>query len=245
MLDADQIIIGRASPYDHGGRTDLLNQMKSKLAFLSIAALLVVSSAVATIIRIKSGNDAISNLQNENSAPLTAGTASAGDGALLEYGYYSLTTNAESFSGIWNTLTGPNSASMISTTIGDGSSLGDGIFGLSFDSSSTLAGLTSDQTPLAIRFYNSATPADSTAFNAVAVTDGGWNWVVSTSFVLINMIVDPSLALIWQGGPSSAQRTTLPIPEPSMPLLLVGSVVVWGLGRRREKRSAYAFHHFS
>lgn len=208
--------------------------MKPKITTFIILIGLISYSRAATTIRIKAGTNFGVTLQNQNGSPLTKGGASEGDGALLEFGYYSLATNTDPFSGDWNALTGPNSVSMISTTIGDTFQFGAGQFSFAFELSSTMAGLPVDQTPLAIRFYDSTTRENSTSFNAVAVNDGDWNWIVSMAPVQIDIGIGSQAALVWQGGPSSAQRTTLPIPEPSMPLLLLGSVACWSLGRKRK-----------
>jgi hypothetical protein len=187
----------------------------------------------ATLVRIKSGTLAGVTLQNLGGVALSAGSGGAGDGALLELGYYSLAADADPFAGSWTALTGSGSASLIVTTIGD-VAVSDGRFALDFTLDYSLAGLPQDGTPLAVRFYDSTTRATSTFFNAVSNTNGEWNW--NTSGNQIDILVGNIAGTVWQGGAGSAFRTTVAVPEPSALILMGCGALIWA-GRRWRNTS--------
>ncbi|MCU0777987.1 MAG: PEP-CTERM sorting domain-containing protein [Akkermansiaceae bacterium] len=204
--------------------------MNSNFLFLLLALISQLTASAATLVRIKTATMAGTVLQDLTGTALDGGGPSDGDGALLEFGYYSLATDALPFAGIWTPLTGPHSVSLITTTVGDGFAQ-DGVFTLAFELSTALAGLPTDGTPLAMRFYDSTTRAVSTDYNAVAKTDSSWDWSGTGS--QINMLVGTEPATVWQDGTGSAFRTTIPVPEPSGALMVLGGAAAWCLRRRK------------
>jgi hypothetical protein len=197
--------------------------MFSNLLVIMLLLVPTVASC-ATLVRIKSGTIAGVTMQDFGGVALSAGTAGAGDGTLLELGYYSMATDAAPFAGSWTALTGPDSASLIVTTIGDVSA-SDGRFALDFNLDYSLAGTPQDGTPLAVRFYDSTTRASATFFNAVSNTSGAWNW--NTSGNQIDILVGNLAGTVWEDGVASAFRTTVAVPEPSALFLLGCGGVIW------------------
>lgn len=207
--------------------------MSAKFILACFTAALSTTVYGATLVYVKSGTLDGVTLQNQSSIPLSAGSTADGDGALLEFGFYSLASASDPFSGIWNPLTGPNSVSLIITTIGD-QAHPDGRFGMSYYLDPTSVGLLQDGTPLAIRFYNSTTRANSTFFNTVSNTAGSWNW--NSSAFQINILIGNLPGTVWEGGTGSAFRTTIAVPEPSALILVGCGATIWA-GRRRRSRS--------
>lgn len=161
---------------------------------------------------------------------LTAGTASAGDGAILQLGYYSAATAADPFAGAWIVMAG-------SDTIGDKSGdLSAGKFSLSYQFKDDYKFIPVAGTPLAIRFYDSTSLATANYFNCVSNTNGTWNWAGGTPEPTITLTFSTtSPTQVWQGGAASAFRTTLAVPEPSGVLLaMIGLGPLAGMRRRRE-----------
>jgi hypothetical protein len=202
--------------------------MKSLLVMAALAAALCCQGAMAAIVKI--ATVAGVTLQNSSGTALEGGAINDGDGTLIEVGYYSLATTLSPFAGTWIPLTGPNSGSMIVTTMGDGFSGADGTFTFSFELSDSLANLPGEGTPLSLRFYDTRTLGLSSRFNAVSQSGGAWNWVGAAQ---ITMLLEVSPDLVWQDGPGSAFRTTIPVPEPSA-CLLGGLFALGAMGRRRR-----------
>ena len=93
-------------------------------------------------------------------------------------------------------------------------------------------------TPLAIRFYDTTSLATANYFNCVSNADGTWNWNLGTPKPTVYLTFKASPAtLVWQGGAGSAFRTTLPVPEPGVAVLLVAGGA--GLGLRRRRAGAF------
>jgi hypothetical protein len=152
--------------------------------------------------------------------PLPAGLSVAGDGALVELGYYDAGSTASPFQGKFLALTGLSSAvaSPLKTSIGDTEAQADGTFSLSTNFKEGAAVFQGDPpepgTPLVIRFYDGTTPANSKYFNAVS---GGANWLWKAPTEAPGAFVILSLAdsdLVWQGGATSAFKTALAGPPP-------------------------------
>lgn len=144
--------------------------------------------------------------------PLSAGTILNGDGTLLQLGFYTSATASDPFAGNWVVIA--------VSSIGDTDINQDGRF--STTSLLTEGSFTSPSlgTPLAIRYYNGSTVANSSFFNAASDISGGWNWVSPE-------ILPPSLTLqinkdtsIFQSGIIGAFQTRIStsIPEPSTAL---------------------------
>lgn len=147
------------------------------------------------------------DLLNSRISPLSAGTAANGDGALLQLGYYSDATISDPFAGSWITLAvssigdaGVNLPGMFSSS----TLLTDGNF------SAPAAG-----TPLAVRFFDNTSVANSSFFNAVSSTDGSWNWIQPTEQgPILNLTITKGTSVFLSGVLGDFQ-TTIPIPEPA------------------------------
>ncbi len=157
-------------------------------------------------------------LLDSTGTALDSGLAVAGDGVVLELGYYDAGSAAAPFAGTFVPLTGASSpaTAMQGTSVGDSGGGPNGTFSIStnfnagtvvFQGAPPVAG-----TPLVIRFFDAKTIPNARFYNAVS---GGvnWQWKVPTeapgSFVLLSL-ADPGL--VWLGGSSSSFRTTLACP---------------------------------
>ncbi len=198
------------------------------------------SASGASLLHLKSGTLAGFTLQNSSGIPLSAGTTLDGDGTLLEFGYYSGATSSTPFAGMWIPLSGPDSAAMIVTTIGDGLPPADGVFSVGLRLDNSLLSFPDDGTPLSLRFYNGKTRFNSTAFNAVANSGGLWN--SDSSGMQINILIGDRPGTVWQGGPASAFRTTIPIPESGAAALAATALAAALLVRRRAAGKLQAMH---
>lgn len=223
---------------------------------LFLAALALFTSAVTSFgaaivtIRLDSGSQF---LRDSLGVFLTGGGFGDGNGAVLQLGYYDGATTANNFLGNWVALSGEGSLNtglvtgsspaepFNKTSIGDSASsgAGDGQFALAltFELGSSQTGNNlpnSVSIPLAIRFYNGTSISTSTHFNVVS--NDLWTWKTPAE-IPANPEVFMSLSEAnseWQGGASSEFKTTLPVPEPSTGLALLGGVALLVAHRRRR-----------
>ena len=171
-------------------------------------------------------------LKNKMGTLLTQGVSSViGDGSVLQIGYYTLATPLDPFLGEWVAMTGPGTP--YPTSIGD-SGYPDG---LTKAGALLMAGTSAFiepavGTPMTLRFYDSTSISTSTYFNAIATTDGSFNWVAPSDRQSSVGLSLPNTHIIWQDGSGSAFRTTIPIPEPSSFALLC----ILGLGGLMVRR---------
>ncbi len=214
--------------------------MMKTLPMLCLFAVAISPHAQAASVYLKSATLAGVTLQDASGNPLSAGSSLAGDGTLLEFGYYSAATSATPFAGIWNALTVPDSAGLVVTTIGDAPPWPNGFFSMGLHLDTTLPGFPADGTPIALRFYDGKTRKNSVAFNAVANTSGKWNLDLTAEQTVISIGPDPNI--VWQGGPVSAFRTTIPIPESGAAALLATALAAALLVRRRAAGKLQAMH---
>ena len=178
---------------------------------LTLIFLTAASARAATVVlnwSVSANPSAI--LMDNNSTPLSAGTPLAGDGFLVQLGYYDRAILANPFRGDWVVLA--------SSTIGDD---GQEIAGR-FSTTTILGGVPFNAppvgTPLAIRFYDGSSVATSSFFNAVSDTSGGWNYVSpSDPAPVINMVINKVSGIEFQN--TGVFQTTIPIPEVSSSLL--------------------------
>jgi hypothetical protein len=173
-------------------------------------------------------------LKDQAGVALTGGKPNVtGDGAVLELGYYSLSSVTTPFAGQWIPLPGDFASG---TTIGE-KMMGNGIFDINteFDSESDPSILGVVGHPLSVRFFDQVPGVPATFYNVVSSA----SWVMPTpnandlTIVTVNLSSPSSTPLLWQGGPDSAFRTVIPIPEPSS-LLLIGLSAVGLFSRRRN-----------
>lgn len=211
--------------------------MKTKYILFLAAILGSISDLTAGSVVIDWFNYTNSKLKDINGVPLTSGTEARRDGTILQLGYYTEATVENPFTGTWVAMTGTTITS--STTMGDsGGGFFDGTFDFRNDQyKDSYSNVPAVGTPLAIRFYDSTSLATANYFNCVSNTSGAWNWTVGEPAPTITMAVVPtsiptSATQVWQGGASSAFRTTIPIPEPSGCLLLTAAA---GLCIRRKR----------
>lgn len=187
-------------------------------ALRSDSATLVINWSVAT--------DPVRKLVNNNSVPLSAGTSAAGDGTLLELGFYTTATVSNPFSGSWVVLA--------STTMGDDGVNINGKFSTSTVLSSGIFSEPAIGTPLAIRFYDGTSVGNSSYFNSVSNTNGTWNYVAPAEVSpVVSMVIDKVSGVVFDGAFGDF-KTVRPIPEPSYVALILLAVIPMLLGRRRN-----------
>lgn len=200
--------------------------MKPWLPLIPLSTL-IFQGAFAAGTLVNWMNNSGTEVRDRNGNLLSAGTSSAGDGTLLQLGYYSTASELNPFSGEWIPMTGPGSGSTLYSSVGD-KIQGAGRFNISNlfvdgDASPILS------IPLTIRFYDSTSVATSRYFNAVSNTSGLWNWKLFTpSSSTLNISLAGS-GNVWLDDAGSAFRTTIAIPEPSASALLLltgGSILL-------------------
>jgi hypothetical protein len=203
------------------------------MLFSIVASGFPVIEAATTSVNIVWGNSTTTGTEfkDRNGNLLTAGTTQAGDGAVLELGYYTEATLVNPFSGTWVPLTGPGTGQ--TSTIGDLFSQPNGIFTFGHHFQSDSPNVPTIGTPLAIRFYDSTSLATANYFNCVSNTGGYWNWTLGTPEPTVTVsFKTPPEALVWQDGSASAFRTTIAVPELSAALLAASGALL-AFRRRR------------
>jgi hypothetical protein len=176
-------------------------------------------------------------LRDINGISLTTGPKeNPGNGAVIQIGYYSLATSADPFAGDWVVLVGPGT-SVEAANIGEvlGSFyVNSGHFGGTATFSTAVPGEPAPSTPLAIRFYDGTSIDSSIYYNAVSMDDWRWRRPRGAD-TTVNMTIRGAgiPGLVWEGGESSAYRTTIAVPEASTGIfiLVAGSAM---LGRRKR-----------
>jgi hypothetical protein len=181
------------------------------LCGVGVVISLVVARADTTTVSFDSGSQFVYDQNTAATNKLTGGTSANGNGTVLQLGYYNAATVANNFQGTWVPLSGemslntavipggatvnPSGETYNQTTIGDLNFNGaaDGQFALSLNfvlgnatSGNSLPA--SSNVPLALRFYNGTTTANSTFYNVVS--DDQWLWkqpVVPPSTVTISL----------------------------------------------------------
>ena len=163
--------------------------------------------------------------------PLSNGVLGvAGDGMLVEAGYYSESSTIEPFGGKWIGLATCSIGDFVTySSSGEASyrpEMGAGFFSLTL--------ITNQSIPtgilLAFRFYDTPVSSEASQFNAVS--SANWRW---TGDVSGKASLNDSSEKFWLGGPTSAFKTTIAVPESSeMMLALMGCLLI--LSRRRVAR---------
>lgn len=227
-----------------------------KSSRFTILVLSVISNisygAAITTLSISSGfspDRAINDLGGVT--PLPSGAANtAGDGAVIQIGYYTSATAGNNFgSGNFVALTGPGTVfGFTNTTIGDtpanlspGPYNGFFITGINIQAGINDLLLPTPGTPLSIRIYNNTMIGSSTRYEALS--NNLWAWQTPADAPLsptINMNLN-SLGLVAKSGavvaaPGTTITTSIATPEPtSAALLLVGLVSLASRRRRVAK----------
>ena len=202
---------------------------------------------------------------------LSGGTSANGNGTVLQLGYYDAATIANNFLGNWVALSGegslnnavipggasvnPTNETYNQTSIGDlfanfnGSGHdGTGAFAitLNFTAGSNTSGNSlpnSNTIPLALRFYNGTTIANSTFYNVVS--DDLWLWKTpNTPPVNVNMSLQ-DVGLEWLSislgqNTNTAFHTTVSlaaVPEPSTWATGALTLTALGLAAYRRRRA--------
>lgn len=198
--------------------------MKTHFFLICILLSPAISSAASLVINWSMEPSDGRRLTNRTASPLSAGTSISGDGTLLELGYYSMATTSNPFAGSWMVLS--------ASSIGDDGIEVAGRFSTStILGAGTFPGLTTS-TPLSIRFYDGTSVANSTYFNAVSNVTGTWNYIIPNDPApILNLTISKDFSVFQ--GETGDYRTTIPIPEPSQMLLVVGGFIAL-LRRRRE-----------
>jgi hypothetical protein len=204
--------------------------LKYTIGAVSVA---LCSLSFAATVQIDYGNTTVP-MTTLGGVNLTAGGNAAGDGAIIQIGYFTGATST--FTGTWVPITGLGSVnSALLTSVGDGGESTDtGIFQavaiFNTDNPQASGSLPANNTQLAFRIYNDTTLAGSTHYNTVTNA----NWLFKTPATPaptpITMSMDAA-GLVWQDA-ANPFKTSIVIPEPSTALL--GAVGALGLLRRRR-----------
>ncbi len=189
----------------------------------------ITANAATVVINWSVTTEPGRRLVDRSFSPLSSGTGAAGDGTLVQLGYYDAATPAKPFIGKWVTLD--------STTMGD-----DGIeeFG-KFATSSTLGDepflAPAVGTPLAIRFFDDVSIGQSTYFNAASNTDGSWNFLAPDDpATVIDMVIDKAGGVVFRSRFFPFTTSIhVPVPEPTASLLAALGLSMVFLRRRRGK----------
>lgn len=231
--------------------------MKPSRILAVVAVSLLVSNlsfgAAITTLSISSGfspDRAINNF--DGTTPLTSGVSgTAGDGAVIQIGYYSSATAGNNFGsgsfGSFTPLTGQGSVfGFANTTIGDtpanlspGPFNGFFISGINIQAGINDALLPTPGTPLSIRIFNNTTIAASTRYQALS--NNLWLWQAPANAPLsptINMNLNSAGLVALSGAtvatPGSTISTTISTaPEPTSAALLMVGLVSLASRRRR------------
>ena len=246
--------------------------MKRKFHFASSAFSVVLflaaamqSSATLVTVNFDSGSSPGYTMTNFNgTTPLTGGTATDGNGAVLQLGYFSSGTSSTPFAGTWVALTGQGGAnSAFSTTsIGDATAngAGTGTFAMSLSFNTAVANTTNSLptagTPLGFRIYNNTTIASSTFYETISSTLTSWQWQTPADAPfqpILNLTLDDPLASLRRengtGAGAAATATfntnlsVTPVPEVSTFAFGVLVALTAAGTRRRREMSQHVHNH--
>lgn len=187
-------------------------------------------------------------LQDENGVPLSAGTVAAGDGDILQFGYFAGVASSTDVSlfgqAEWDSFTPLTSmGGRHLTTIGDsgGVSGNVGIFtipGLSLSPSDPEMPGSGFPLRLGIRFFNDTTLESSTHYNVVTSQASGWVLQPPNEPPPLPAALDLDALgnpFFWQSGPGGAFQTALVMtPEPSTAMFVLVGALAFAVRRRRR-----------
>lgn len=196
--------------------------MKSSLQYLFLGLSLCNLGTAASTVVNWSTNRELNNFND--SIRLSAGTSSDGDGTLLQLGYFDQATPASPFAGNWVTIA--------VSTIGDQGDQANGFFMITtiFESGDLVEPVIG--TPLGVRYFDGTSAATSSYFNTAVNEDGSGLW---QGFADTPTVVNLQLAKGVSEFEDSLRSfsTSIPIPEPSLPALILLSL---GLLMHRKRK---------
>lgn len=188
-------------------------------------------------------NNESTTIKDSAGVALTSGVGTVqGDGAIIQLGYFSTSTN--SFSGTWTAIAGVGSLNpSLNPRVGDfdtQSDIPDGFFSISVtfdDGNGTDVGIPAADTQLAIRFYDTTSEAGLATADYNTVTNDLWTFNALADPAPTKRTLDITQAsgtTVWQDGGANAFKTTItPVPEPSSAALLGLGMAALLLRRRK------------
>tara|TARA_B110000908_G_scaffold125566_1_gene147218 strand:- start:363 stop:1010 length:648 start_codon:yes stop_codon:yes gene_type:complete len=197
---------------------------------IHLAAILIGASAsnAASSAYFLTNNEA-TTIKDAGGSALTSGVGTVqGDGAIIQLGYFSTSTN--SFSGTWNAIAGIGSLNpSLDPRVGDfdtQSDIPDGFFSISVtfdDGAGTDVGLPAADTQLAIRFYDTATEGNLSSANFNTATNNLWTFNALGDPAPTDRILDITQTTgttVWEDSGNAFKTSITAVPEPSSFALL-------------------------